>query len=62
MKSIENKFTVELTTAEISYIANALHQQYKGDALLLDDDKEAIRKLRNEMGQLINRFWIGRDA
>ena len=62
MKKIVNKFVVELTTEEVSFIANALHEKYKGDALLLDEDKKKIRNLRNDMGSLINRFWMGADA
>ena len=59
------KFVVELSETEVNLITTALHETYKrwdGNPHKICERKEDCRSLRNDMGTLIGRSFMGMDA
>lgn len=70
MKTLDTKYTIELTEKEIDIITTALHGHYKRIKGLMNDktpdyymdDVKTSQKLRNDFGMIVNRFYVGEDA
>lgn len=68
MKTVERKFMIEVTAEEVGDIADALHAFYMarrdkdhGSELAIAQWTR-VRRMRNELGNLIGRSWCGNDA
>lgn len=72
MKTLETVYKIELTTDEIEIITTALHGEYKfykeqrpdniNESKRIYDKIIAVRTIRNEFANMINRSYIGDDA
>lgn len=61
MKRISKNYVIELTEEEIDLLVTSLNEQYKAERHTAGRASE-LRKLRNDLAAIINRFFMGEDA
>lgn len=71
MTIIKEAYVVEFTSGEIKHICDCLHRTIMAAKLGDDETRERyekafplekLRAMRNELGKLIGRSWVGADA